>query len=54
MFLESTDDNFLTQVMEEPTRWVVLLGVVLINKEQLVGDVVAEDSLDYSDHEIRE
>jgi len=32
MFLQSTDDNFLMQVMEEPTRRGVLLDLVLTNR----------------------
>ncbi|GAB0206941.1 hypothetical protein GRJ2_003159700 [Grus japonensis] len=54
MFLQSTDDNFLTQVVEEPTRRGVLLDLVLTNKEGLVGDVKAGGSLGCSDHEMVE
>lgn len=53
-FLEDTDDYFLRQVMENPTRRGVLLEHVLTNKERLVGDVKVEDSLGYHDHEIME
>jgi len=31
--LQSTDDNFLTQLLEDPTRRGVLLDLVLTNKE---------------------
>ncbi|GAB0199938.1 mitochondrial enolase superfamily member 1 [Grus japonensis] len=37
-FLQSIDDNFLTQVVEEPTRRGVLLDLVLTNKEGLDGE----------------
>ena len=40
-FLQSIDDNFLTQVVEEPTRRGVLLDLVLTNKERVVGDMKA-------------
>ncbi|GAB0209097.1 hypothetical protein GRJ2_003375400 [Grus japonensis] len=53
-FLQSTDDNFLTQVVEEPTRRGVLLDLVLTNKEGLVGDVKVGGSLGCSDHEMVE
>jgi len=35
-FLQSIDDNFLVQVVEEPTRRGVLLDLVPTNKEGLV------------------
>ena len=38
-FLQSIDDNFLMQVVEEPTRKGALLDLVLTNKEGLVEDV---------------
>jgi len=44
-FLQSIDDKFLTQVVEEPKRRVVLLHLVLANKEGLVEDVKVEGSL---------
>ncbi|GAB0209149.1 rapamycin-insensitive companion of mTOR-like [Grus japonensis] len=53
-FLQSIDDNFLTQVVEEPTRRGVLLDLVLTNKEGLVGDVKVGGSLGCSDHEMVE
>jgi len=51
-FLQSIDDNFLMQVVEEPTRRGALLDLVLTNKEGLVEDVKAGDSLGCSDHEM--
>ncbi|GAB0204057.1 hypothetical protein GRJ2_002871300 [Grus japonensis] len=53
-FLQSINDNFLTQVVEEPTRRGVLLDLVLTNKEGLVGDVKLGGSLGCSDHEMVE
>ncbi|GAB0208473.1 mitochondrial enolase superfamily member 1 [Grus japonensis] len=53
-FLQSIDDNFLTQVVEEPTRRGVLLDLVLTNKEGLVGDAKVGGSLGCSDHEMVE
>jgi len=48
--LQSTDDNFLTQVVEQPTRRGVLLDLVLTNTEGLVDDVKVGGSLRCSDH----
>jgi len=51
-FLQSIDDNFLMQMVEEPTRRGALLDLLLMNKEGLVEDVKAGDSLGSSDHEM--
>jgi len=53
-FLQSIDDNFLMQVVEEPTRRVALLDLVLTKKEGLVEDVKVGGSLGCSDHEMVE
>ncbi|GAB0208218.1 hypothetical protein GRJ2_003287500 [Grus japonensis] len=53
-FLECVDDNFLLQVIEEPTRRGAMLDLVLTNKEGLVGDVKLKGSLGCSDHEMVE
>jgi len=53
-FLQSTDDNFLMQVVEEPMRRGALLDLKLTNKEGLVEDVKVGDSLSCSDHEMVE
>ncbi|PKU31506.1 rna-directed dna polymerase from mobile element jockey-like [Limosa lapponica baueri] len=50
-FLQCIDDNFLTQMLEEPTRRDALLDLVLTNKEGLVEDVKVGGSLGCSDHE---
>ena len=50
-FLECIDDNFLLQVMEEPTRRGAILDLDLTNKEGLVGNVKLKGSLGCSDHE---
>ncbi|GAB0203608.1 hypothetical protein GRJ2_002826400 [Grus japonensis] len=52
--LECVDDNFLFQVIEEPTRRGAVLDLVLTNKEGLVGDVKLKVSLGCSDHEMVE
>jgi len=49
-FLQSIDDNFLTQVVKEPTRKGTLLGLVLTNKEGLVEAVKVGGRLSCSDH----
>jgi len=53
-FLQSIDDNFLMQVVEEPTRKGTLLDLLLTNKEGLVEDVKTGGRLGCSDHEIVE
>jgi len=53
-FLQSIDDNFLMQVVEEPTRKGALLDLVLTNKEGLVEDVKVGGRLACSDHEMVE
>ncbi|GAB0210046.1 hypothetical protein GRJ2_003470400 [Grus japonensis] len=52
--LECIDDNFLLQVIEEPTRRGDVLDLVLTNKEGLVGNVKLKGSLGCSDPEIAE
>jgi len=44
-FLQSIDDNFLTQVVEEPTTRGVLLEFVLKNRDGLVEGVKVWGSL---------
>jgi len=53
-FLQSIDDNFLMQVVEEPTRKGALLDLVLTNEEGLVEDVKVGGRLGCSNHEIME
>jgi len=53
-FLQSIDDNFLMQVVEEPMRRGVLLELVLTNEERLVEDVKVGGSLGCIDHEMVE
>ncbi|GAB0176076.1 hypothetical protein GRJ2_000072800 [Grus japonensis] len=53
-FLECIYDNFLLQVIEEPTRRGAMLDLILINKEELVGNVKLKGSLGCSDHEMVE
>jgi len=53
-FLQSINDNFLMQVVEEPTRKGALLDLVLTKKEGLLEDVKARGRLSCSDCEIVE
>ncbi|KAK4810529.1 hypothetical protein QYF61_004492 [Mycteria americana] len=39
-FLKFVEDNFLTQVLSEPTRKDALLDLLFVNREGLVGDVM--------------
>ncbi|PKU47176.1 rna-directed dna polymerase from mobile element jockey-like [Limosa lapponica baueri] len=40
-FLEYVKDNFLTQLVSEPTREGALLDLLLVNREELVGESFA-------------
>ncbi|RMC15026.1 hypothetical protein DUI87_07205 [Hirundo rustica rustica] len=53
-FLECMEDNFLLQLVGEPTRGRTMLDVLLTNKDRLVGGVVIGGHLGHSDHEIVE
>ncbi|CAM2112663.1 unnamed protein product [Caretta caretta] len=53
-FLESVGDNFLVQVLEEPTRGRALLDLLLTNWEELVGAAKVDGNLVGSDHEMVE
>lgn len=53
-FLQYVKDNFLTQVVEKPTRRGELLDLALTNKKGLVGDVKVGNSLGCSNHEMVE
>lgn len=53
-FLECVNDNFVIQVIEEPAREGAMLGFVLTSREQLMGNVVLQDSLGCSGHEMVE
>ena len=51
-FLDCVDENFLFQVIEEPTRRGVMLDLVLTNKEGLVGNVKLKGSPGCRGHEM--
>jgi len=54
-FLESVeDDNFLMQLVSEPTRGGASLDLLFTNREGLMGDVVVRGQLGLSNHEMRE
>ncbi|PKU41684.1 rna-directed dna polymerase from mobile element hypothetical protein [Limosa lapponica baueri] len=53
-FLECVEDNFLTQLVNEPTRESALLDLLLVNREGLVGNVEVGGCLGQSDNEIIE
>ena len=48
------EDNFLTQLVSEPTREGALLDLLFVNREGLVGDVVVGGHLGHSDNEMIE
>ncbi|RMC06534.1 hypothetical protein DUI87_15971 [Hirundo rustica rustica] len=50
-FLECMEDNFLLQLVGEPTRGRTMLDLLFANRDGLVGDVVG-GRLGQSDHEI--
>ncbi|CAM4557941.1 unnamed protein product [Lepidochelys kempii] len=49
-FLESVGDNFLAQVLEEPTRGGAFLDLLLTNRVELVGEAKVDGNLGGSDH----
>jgi len=53
-FLQCVEDNFLLQVIEEPTRSGAMLDLVLTNMEGLVGNVKVKGNLGCSDHKMME
>lgn len=50
-FLDCVEDNFLTQLVSEPTREGSPLDW-FVNREGLVGDVMVGGRLGHSDHEM--
>lgn len=54
MFLECTDDNFLLQVIEDPTRRDTVQDFILTNKKSLRRNVNLKDSLGCSSREMVE
>jgi len=48
------EENFLTQLVSEPTRGGASLDLLFTNREGLVGDVVVGGCLGLSDHEMTE
>jgi len=53
-FLECVEDNFLMQLVSEPTRGGASLDLWFTNREGLVGDVVVRGCLGLSAHEMIE
>ncbi|GAB0202528.1 mitochondrial enolase superfamily member 1 [Grus japonensis] len=53
-FLKHLDDNFLVQVLKEPTRKGALLDLLLMNREGLLGEMAIGGCLGHSDHEVVE
>ena len=53
-FHQCVDDNFLMQMVDEPTRRGVLLDFILTNKEGPIEAVKVEGSLSCSDHDVVE
>ncbi|GAB0177331.1 mitochondrial enolase superfamily member 1 [Grus japonensis] len=51
-FLECVEENFLTQLVSEPTREGGPLDLLLVNRGGLVGDVMVGDHLECSDPEM--
>ncbi|KAJ7412608.1 rna-directed dna polymerase from mobile element jockey-like [Pitangus sulphuratus] len=52
--LECMEDNFLSQVIESPTRGNVILDLLVTNASQLIGDIKIGGSLGCSDHALVE
>jgi len=52
--MESTDDNFLVQVVDRPTRGEALLDLLLTNAEEIIKDVNVGGIPGCSDHALVE
>jgi len=52
--LKFVGDNFLSQVLSDPTSKDVFLDLLYVNREGLVGDVTAGSCPGHSDHEMVE
>ena len=53
-FLRHVEDNFLVQVLKEPTRKGALLDLLFVKSKGLVGKVVTGGCLGHSDHKVAE
>jgi len=53
-FLVCIGDDFLIQVTEKPANGGGVLGVIIANKEEQIGNVNVRDVLCCSDHEMVE
>ena len=53
-FLECTENNFLMQMMREPTRGAAPLDLLFTNRDGMVEDVEVRGSLGQSEHEMVE
>jgi len=53
-FLECIEDNFLSQIIDIPTRVDAILDLMLTNASELIGDVKTGGSLGCSDHALVE
>ena len=51
-FLECIGDNFLTQLVKEPTQGSKILDMLFVHREGLVGDVKVGGCLGQSDHKM--
>ena len=51
-FLERVGDNFLTQLVREPTRGSNILDLLFVNRGGLVGDVKVGGRLGQRDHKM--
>jgi len=53
-FLEYVEDNFLTQLVSEPSRAGASLDMLFTNRERLVRDLVGGGHIGFSDHGMTE
>lgn len=52
--MEVIGDNFLTQLIQNPTRKGILLHLILTNKKEMITDMIIRDNLGCSYHEMVE
>ena len=53
-FIACIEDNFLSQVIDTPTRGDVILDLMVTNASELIGDIKTGGSLGCSDHSLVE
>ena len=54
ILMKCTEDNFLSQVIDSPTRGDAILDLLLTNVKELIGDIKTGGYLGCSNHAVAE